>query len=897
MYCDRLPERLIRAFPKSVTFSQGRTGETNRFSSTTLASEAFVEFVSMHREGDKDGSAWSPFHFKHDTRRSENCIGADVLALDIDDGTAEPEIVRALRENMRAAVVVSSHSHFVAQTEFRTYEYDDWRKAHEHAADEDFMRTRDKGYRENVWRGSRILRGDDSKPVVKEERGKDGTVRKITVVHGPCPKFRIIAPLAEAFRVTDYANAAQAADAWRRKCLALAEELGVKTDPKALLLTQLFFDPRHPVGAVPVSRFVGGWPFGASTALTISNQAKTNRREKEAERSADFKPLRTGTRGKLFKDNFDVLRAAVMAIPHDERINMNTWVAIIGAIYDETDGSAAGCELAHEWSATWTKGYDRDETENVWRRAARRHGSNTARATGATIRLRAMNDGWVPPVGWTWQDGWSREIHMTNEQNQAELIERLNNEFAVIKNRGRVRILCEADDANGLSTFDLLPERDFLLLTKNRGVIATQGPGGKSRFVDGSVYWLKSPQRREFRGLVFHPGEELRPERGSNGPPAFFNLWRGWGVQPCRRGSCDLLKKHLQENVCRGDSNLYQWLVDWMAHLFQRPREKPGVAVVMRGKKGVGKSIVGKTLGALVGPHHYFVASQQEQLVGKFNAQLAASLLIQAEEAFFSHDPKAWGALKDLITRETRTVEPKGVDAFLVNAYDRLVITSNEDAVIPAEAGERRYAVFDVADAHARDTAFFAALEDELKANGNSGYGRLIWEFMQRDLGEFDCRKAPETAALAEQKLHNLKPVARWMLARLQDGWFWKVKDNEEARFDFDQSDEHPVVEAATNKTVGKETVRENYLQYSRDMRDRYPLDERELGKWLVDNVGFRPAQRRLKVERFTGTARRRKGDREHCYRIPLLDDARERFIQSFELPLAMFSELEGELD
>lgn len=889
---DRIPERLTKAFPKTVNFSQGRSGETSRFVSKTLSSEAFIERVTTHREGEKQGSAWSPFHFRNDTRQSANCIGADVLVLDIDDGTSDAEVVRALRQNMRAALVVSSHSHFATRTDFRKSEYDAWRESHPRADEEDFMRTRDKGYREAAWRGSSIVRGEDGEPIVKAFDETDAASKKITIEHEPCRKFRIIVPLAEAFRVADFVSLAETADAWRRMCLALAEELGLNTDPNALLLTQLFFDPRHPSGFEPVVRHVSGWPFNAAAALArnVGKKARPAVFAPQQSRPQDETKRNPFVRGG--ECDYGAVRGAVMAIRNDERFNARpTWLQVMGALHHATHGSAEGLEIAQEWCATSTRQDDNpSENERTWRSLQDYRANN---ANAASLLWLAKKDGWLPPE---WMEA---QIVMSDERPDSQIIELLNNEFAVIRNKGSVRILCEGTDAEGLATFDLLSEKDFLLLTKNLGVVTTQAPGGKKRVVDGNVHWLRSQQRREFRGLVFHPGDVLQSEPGSNGPPAFFNFWRAWGVDPNRRGSCNLFKEHLFENVCRGDSDLYSWLLDWMAHLFQRPREKPGVAVVMRGKKGTGKSIVGKTLGALVGPRHYFVASQQEQLVGKFNAQLANALLIQAEQAFFSRDPKAWGALKDLITRETRTIEPKGVDASLVDAYDRLVITSNEDAVIPAEPGERRYAVFDVADAHARDTAFFAALENELKANGGSGYGRLIWELMQRDLRGFDCRKAPETAALAEQKLHNLKPVARWMLARLQDGWFWKVRDNEERRIDFDQTESQDATDDndAPNERVGKETVRANYLQYSRDMNDRYPMDERDLGKWLVENVGFRPAQRRCKTERCSGNAVRRKGEREHCYRIPPPAAARARFIENFELPQTIFDELDGEMD
>ncbi len=131
-------------------------------------------------------------------------------------------------------------------------------------------------------------------------------------------------------------------------------------------------------------------------------------------------PSASAEMNRLFRGNVDVLRGAVDAIPHDERIDMNTWIAIIGAICDETSGSDEGREIAHEFSARWIKEhYDEDETDGVWRRAVSNLEKSALKASGKTIRLRASNEGWAPPTGWTWPDGWNRDIEFPDERPNA----------------------------------------------------------------------------------------------------------------------------------------------------------------------------------------------------------------------------------------------------------------------------------------------------------------------------------------------------------------------------------------------------------------------------------------------------------------------------------------------
>ena len=90
---------------------------------------------------------------------------------------------------------------------------------------------------------------------------------------------------------------------------------------------------------------------------------------------------------------------------------------------------------------------------------------------------------------------------------------------------------------------------------------------------------------------------------------------------------------------------LYEWLLDWMAHLFQFPQEKPGTAVVLTGGQGAGKSIVGNVLKKLLGRYHV-VAEKSEHVVGRFNDHLEDCLRLQCEEAFWGGSKQAAGALK-----------------------------------------------------------------------------------------------------------------------------------------------------------------------------------------------------------------------------------------------------------
>jgi hypothetical protein len=181
---------------------------------------------------------------------------------------------------------------------------------------------------------------------------------------------------------------------------------------------------------------------------------------------------------------------------------------------------------------------------------------------------------------------------------------------------------------------------------------------------------------------------------------------------------------------------------------------------------GVGKSIVGEIIGALIPAHHFPVGSAR-YVVSNFNLHLAKCLLLQSEEAVWAGDKHAEGTLKDLITSDTLMIEAKGIDAIRLPNRVRLMMTSNEDWVAPAGHGERRFCVLDV---NPRCAGNFDYFSDMLRELDEGGYARLLYDLQHFDLGKVNLRKIPRTSALLEQQLRTLNPLDAWWYGRLIDG-------------------------------------------------------------------------------------------------------------------------------
>lgn len=159
--------------------------------------------------------------------------------------------------------------------------------------------------------------------------------------------------------------------------------------------------------------------------------------------------------------------------------------------------------------------------------------------------------------------------------------------------------------------------------------------------------------------------------------------------------------------------------MQWMARAVQQPASQGEVAVVLRGRKGVGKGVTAGLFGSLFG-RHYLHVTQPSHVAGHFNAHLRDAVVVFFDEAAGLHERKVEAVVKTLITESTFMVEAKGVDPIQAPNYVHLLIASNEQHVVPATEDERRYFVLEVNDARRNDTAYFTALVKAMNDGGRA---------------------------------------------------------------------------------------------------------------------------------------------------------------------------------
>lgn len=245
-----------------------------------------------------------------------------------------------------------------------------------------------------------------------------------------------------------------------------------------------------------------------------------------------------------------------------------------------------------------------------------------------------------------------------------------------------------------------------------------------------------------------------------------WNMWRGFAVEPIP-GDWSKLKDHIFDNICSGNDEYFDWLMNWLALGVQQPALVIGTAPVLKGLPGTGKGVLANAYGQLWMPHFVSI-TKDDHVRGRFNQHMEGRRFVYVDEAMFGGDRKNAGVIKTMLTEPQIMIERKGVDPIWLNNHMIFMVTSNERSVGPAGIGDRRWQVFEVSDRKREDKAYFAAIAKQMNAGG---FEAMLHELLERDISMGPApRKTIRTPELFDQIIQAQGPVEKYVHQMLDTG-------------------------------------------------------------------------------------------------------------------------------
>jgi hypothetical protein len=268
----------------------------------------------------------------------------------------------------------------------------------------------------------------------------------------------------------------------------------------------------------------------------------------------------------------------------------------------------------------------------------------------------------------------------------------------------------------------------------------------KERFID---WWLKDEKIRTYSQIGYFVDKW-------DCPSTVFNTFRGFAGSYSESAECTLdhILYHLRSVISNNDSDVYEFILDWLSAVIQSPRKLNGVCLIVMGQHGAGKDILFNWFGSkVVGMESYYKTARPHiDMFGSFNASRLNRVFYHIEEGNSkSFTGEYVEQFKNCITDEFASIQLKGRDTFAneIN-YNHYVVSSNNSVPFDIHRDERRFFAVRASNKYVRDNSYFNTLGESLKSPGTV---RAFYDLlMTRDISARDWKNPPSTEALKEWK-------------------------------------------------------------------------------------------------------------------------------------------------
>jgi hypothetical protein len=292
-------------------------------------------------------------------------------------------------------------------------------------------------------------------------------------------------------------------------------------------------------------------------------------------------------------------------------------------------------------------------------------------------------------------------------------------------------------------------------------------------------YWREHEQAsRKERFLYAPPGSRLLPLL-----PDDYNGWKGFTCEP-HAGSWERNKAHVRDVICNGNAEVFEWVMDWLAALFQKPGEPAMTALVLLGGQGTGKGhFVDKMLGRCFDRQHYIHIIDRKAVFGDFNDALSGRVLTFIDEATWGGDKRDAGIIKGLITEPTISISRKFLPRVTEESMQHVVLASNEEWPVGLDKDDRRFGVLQVSGKHANSQTYFEPLLRELEEGGRQA---MLAELMARPITN-NLKQPPATDARTRLKRASFATDCAWWFDKLEEGVVLKGQNGWQQEIEKDQ--------------------------------------------------------------------------------------------------------------
>ena len=239
-----------------------------------------------------------------------------------------------------------------------------------------------------------------------------------------------------------------------------------------------------------------------------------------------------------------------------------------------------------------------------------------------------------------------------------------------------------------------------------------------------------------------------------------FNNWKGFRPEVTNalpfeypEKYCSKILEQIRYSVSRNKEH-EELSLNYMAHMLQKPWEKPGWAILYKGREGCGKDIIARILGKMMHPSHWVEIADSEFKKQGETAWKIGNLLVNVTD-FDGLDKRSIPHIYPIIESDTARIREMYLDTYSSKSIARFILTTNSENAIPAKLDTRRFFIPEFDDSMGQDNELDEQLIqfkdnywDQLYAEAGGKEMSIVGEgviafyqlLMRRDISKFNVK-------------------------------------------------------------------------------------------------------------------------------------------------------------
>jgi hypothetical protein len=252
--------------------------------------------------------------------------------------------------------------------------------------------------------------------------------------------------------------------------------------------------------------------------------------------------------------------------------------------------------------------------------------------------------------------------------------------------------------------------------------------------------------------------------------PRTLNLFTGFvadKLTECQIVDISPITDHIKL-LCEDNSEYAEYVINFLAHIIQRPAELTRTALVFKGAQGVGKGTFFTWFAnKIIGEKYYYTTADVNNITVN-NDHLNGKLLINLDEARAADTYAGSSLFKNKITEPRITLVNKYVKPFEVENYGRYVFFSTQDNPVKIENTDRRYVIFKTSDRYSNlspnDAIKVSYFKRFIKALGDPNVAYSFMQYLRnKDISDVNWEDRPLTESYTLSRELNIPIFAEFI--------------------------------------------------------------------------------------------------------------------------------------